>query len=100
MPGKRNKKRRACSVQRTRAGLLRFRFRWRLPDGRAHYFSEATALLDNPANRLLVEKQATIIGAEIRAGIFEYLKWFPSGNRSKDFEPPNNLPESRSGERL
>ena len=74
MQGKRNRKRRACSVQRTRAGLLRFRFRWRLPDGRAHYFSEATALLDNPANRLLVERQATIIDAEIRAGIFDYLK--------------------------
>jgi integrase len=87
-------------VQRTRAGLLRFRFRWRLPDGRAHYFSEATALLDNPANRLLVEKQATIIGAEIRARTFDYLKWFPGGNRSKDFEPPKNLPGCRAGERL
>ena len=100
MPGKRNRKRRACSVQRTRAGLLRFRFRWKLPDGRACYFSEATALPDNPANRLVVEKQATVIGAEIRAGIFDYLKWFPGGNRSKDFEAPKKPPGSLAGERL
>jgi len=31
--------------------------------------------------RALLGKQAAIIGAEIRAGTFDYARWFPSGNR-------------------
>src|SRR6516162_3451682 len=32
-------------------------------------------------NRALLGKQAAIIGAEVRAGTFDYARWFPSGNR-------------------
>jgi Arm domain-containing DNA-binding protein len=53
-----------------------------------HSFCEATALPDNPRNRALIEKHAAVIGAEIRAGTFDYLKWFPNGNRAKDFLRP------------
>ena len=44
-------------------------------------FAEATELRDTPENRALLGKQAAIIGAEIRAGTFDYARWFPSGNR-------------------
>lgn len=76
---------RACVVQTTRTGLLRFRFRWRLPDGSVRKFAEATALHNTPENRQRVERQAEIIGAEIRLGAFDYLKWFPNGNRSAEY---------------
>jgi integrase len=85
MGRKRKAKRQACSVQTTPAGLLRFRFRAAKPDGTVRYFSEATALSDSPTNRVRVERQAELIGAEIRAGIFDYLRWFPNGNRASDF---------------
>jgi hypothetical protein len=44
-------------------------------------FAETTELRDTPENRALLGKQAAIIGAEIRAGTFDYARWFPGGNR-------------------
>jgi integrase len=84
--GRRRKiRRQACSVEVTPAGLLRFRFRWKTPDGAERRFAEATALRDTHENRKRVEHQAEIIGAEIRAGTFDYLKWFPNGNRAAEY---------------
>ena len=34
---------------------------------------------------LTVETDCELIGAEIRAGAFDYLKWFPHGNRAAEF---------------
>ena len=85
-------KRQACFVETTPGGRLRFRFRWKLPSGRHRLFSEATALSDTLHNRRLVEKQAALIGAEIRSSVFDYLKWFPNGNRATDFLRPKIAP--------
>jgi len=85
-------KRQACFVETTPGGRLRFRFRWKLPSGRHRLFSEATALSDTVHNRRLVEKQAALIGAEIRSSVFDYLKWFPNGNRATDFLRPKIAP--------
>ncbi len=85
MARRRKVKRLACSVQTTPTGFLRFRFRWTLPDGGLRYFSEATALRDTPDNRKRVQLQAELIGVQIRSGVFDYLKWFPNGNRVTDF---------------
>lgn len=85
MGRKRKVRRQACSVEITSSGLLRFRFRWRTPDGAERKFAEATALRDIPENRQRVERQAEIMGAEIRGGAFDYLKWFPNGNRAAEY---------------
>jgi integrase len=92
MPKRQKARRQACFVETTPAGRLRFRFRWKLPNGRHRFFSEATALNDRAHNRRVVEKQAVLIGAEIRAGVFDYLKWFPNGNRANDFLRPKIAP--------
>jgi len=86
-------KRQACFVETTPAGRLRFRFRWKLPNGRRRFFAEATVLDDTSRNRRLAEKQAAYIGAEIRAGVFDYLKWFPNGNRANYFLRPVIAPD-------
>lgn len=84
--GRRRKVRRqACAVEVTPGGLLRFRFRAKMPGGAMSRFAEATALRDTPQNRDRVSRQAELIGAEIRAGQFDYLKWFPHGNRASEF---------------
>ena len=84
--GRRRKiRRQACSVEVTPSGLLRFRFRWKTLDGVERRFAEATAPHDTHENRKRVEHQAEIIGAEIRAGSFDYLKWFPNGNRTAEY---------------
>jgi integrase len=41
-----------------------------------------------------VERQAEVIGAEIRAGTFDYLKWFPNGNRTAEFLAAQSTPPS------
>src|SRR5437879_1558820 len=86
MAKRKRAKYRACVVQTTPAGLLRFRFRWKLPNGAVQKFAEATALNDTPENRQRVERQAEMIGAEIRAGAFDYLRWFPNGNRAAQYQ--------------
>ena len=74
---------------------MRFRFRWTTPDGTERKFAEATALSDTPDNRLRVERQAEMIGAEIRAGAFDYLKWFPNGNRAAEYLAANGVTASQ-----
>ncbi len=76
----------------TAAGRLRLRFRASLPDGSVRYFAEATALRDTPENRQRVTSQAEVIGAEIRAGAFDYLRWFPNRNRAADFLAAAGIP--------
>jgi integrase len=49
-------------------------------------FSETTELPDTPENRALLGRQAAIIGAEIRAGTFDYPRWFPSSKRTASIE--------------
>ena len=55
-------------------------------------FAEATALRESPENLARVKRQAELVGAEIRAGTFDYLKWFPHGNRAAEFLVANGLP--------
>jgi len=43
---------------------------------------EGTRLRDTPENRELVEAKAKIITAEMKAGIFSYLRHFPGGNKA------------------
>lgn len=79
-------RRQGCWIEATGSGLLRLRFRWRLPSSSGlHKFSETTGLSDTPENRASISKQAAIIGAEIAAGRFDYLRWFPNGIRATYF---------------
>lgn len=67
-----------CTIGRNHRGHLRFRLYW---EGRE--WTEGTkAKDDTPENRRLMEAQAILIAAEMRAGTFDYLKWFPRGNRA------------------
>ena len=54
------------------SGKLAFRIFWSgFPNGRSW---ETTDLQDTPENRKLVEAQSVVIGNEIRAGRFDYLR--------------------------
>ena len=91
--------RHGCWIE-AQAGLLRLRFRWQFPgELKPRKCSETTELCDTAENRVLLAKQAAIIGAEIRAGSFNYLRWFPNGTRAAAFKPdapsPRRDPASR-----
>ncbi len=81
-------RRQGCWIEATPSALLRLRFRWRLPTATGlHKFSETTTLRDTPQNRAVLSKQAALIGAEIAADRFDYLRWFPNGTKAAYFRP-------------
>ena len=94
-PRKLTARRQGCWIEATGSGLLRLRFRWRIPTTTAlHKFSETTTLRDTPENRAALLKQAAIVGAEIAANRFDYLSWFPNGSRAAYFRPRPQSPQS------
>jgi integrase len=98
---RRRARRQGCWIESTRGGLLRFRFRWRLP-GELDFrkLSETTELRDTPENRSLLAKQAAVIGAEIRAGTFDYARWFPGGQHAASIQSAVRLTEPRRAKRI
>jgi integrase len=96
-PRKIKPRRLGCWIEATRSGVLRVRFRWHLPAKVGlHKFSENTTLKDTPENRAELTKQAAIIGAEISANRFDYLRWFPNGSRATYFQQPARSPVVQS----
>lgn len=69
-----------CVVHVNRHGFLTFRV---YSQGRE--FWEGIGLPDTAANRRLAEAQAVIISDDISRGRFEYLRWFPGGNKAHLF---------------
>jgi len=75
----------ACRVKNNGHGHLAFRiYSPALPPDGAW---EGTDLADTPDNRKLAEAQAVLISREIKKGTFDYLKWFPNGNKAHLFRP-------------
>ena len=71
-----------CRVTVNQHGKLTFRFRWNRKD-----FWEGTSLNDSPDNHKVVEAQAVLISSEIKKRTFDYLSWFPEGNKAHLFKP-------------
>jgi hypothetical protein len=42
---------------------------------------------DTPKNRTRAEARAVLISDHIDNGTFDYLKWFPEGNKAPEFKP-------------
>jgi len=72
----------ACKVKVNRHGRLAFRLFW---DGRDSW--EGTRWKDTSKNRLKAEADALRISEEMERGDFDYLKWFPDGNKADEFRP-------------
>jgi integrase len=72
----------ACKVKVNRHGRLAFRLFW---DGQESW--EGTRWKDTPKNRIKAEADALRISEEMERGTFDYLKWFPNGNREDEFRP-------------
>ena len=77
----------ACKVKVNRHGFLAFRLYW---DGRESW--EGTEWRDTPNNRAKAEGKAVEISEEIKARTFNYLKWFPKGNKAHEFGATQSTP--------
>jgi integrase len=71
----------ACSVKKNRHGNLAFRLYW---NGIESW--EGTGLKDNAKNRQRMEARSVLISEEMEKGTFDYLKWFPNGNKAYQFK--------------
>jgi integrase len=78
-----------CIVKVNRHGFLAFQLFWNKIRS-----WEGTGLRDSAENRKLVEAQAVLISREIKGGAFNYLKWFPDGNRAELFKPQDAAPKT------
>jgi hypothetical protein len=76
-----------CKIKVNRHGFLAFRLFWNKLRS-----WEGTGLRDTPENRKLIEAKALLISREIKKGNFDYLKWFPEGNRAELFLPRQRRP--------
>jgi hypothetical protein len=74
----------ACKVKVNRHGYLAFRLYW---NGNESW--EGTDWKDTPKNRERAEARAVLMSEEIKDRTFDYLKWFPDGNRAHLFKPNN-----------
>jgi len=88
----------ACFVKTNRHGFLALQVFWR---GLRTW--EGTGLRDMPENRRLVEAKALLMNAEMDAGTFDYLRFFPKGNKAPTLapaviEPPADLGPRTVGE--
>jgi integrase len=72
----------ACSVKINRHGRLAFRLYW---SGIESW--EGTGLKDTSKNRQRLEARAVLITEEMEHGEFDYLKWFPQGNKANLLRP-------------
>ena len=77
-------------------------FRFRLPGVFETYqYAETTALPETPENRRALEPACQQIGAEIRAGTFDYLERFPNGRQAarwSNHNPPSGWVNFRTTE--
>jgi integrase len=71
-----------CSVRRNRHGFLAYRLFWKGMESH-----EGTGLRDTPRNRQKVEARAQTMNDEIEADSFDYLRWFPEGNKAAVLRP-------------
>jgi integrase len=81
----------ACKVKLNPHGNLAFRLYW---NGMESW--EGTGLKDTAKNRQRMEARAVLMSEEIEKGTFDYLKWFPEGNRANEFRPkPERVGENK-----
>src|SRR5262245_19781980 len=79
----------ACKVKVNRHGFLAFRLYW---NGIKAW--KGTGLKDNSKNRQRVEARAVLISEEMEHGAFDYVKWFPNGNKVHLFKPKPTAPQT------
>ncbi len=71
-----------CTTGRNRHRNLYFRLYYK---GRDWQEAITPPLRDSRENRRRANLRARLIDAEMRTGVFDYLRWFPQGNRAAEF---------------
>lgn len=81
----------ACKVKVTKSGFLAFRLHYE-----GWHSWEGTKYRNTPENRKEAQNTARIISAEMKARRFDYIAWFPEGNRAEEYRPKIDKPASQT----
>ncbi len=79
-----------CTISKNRHGNLYFRL---YHERREWKEGIQPPLKDTRENRRRAEQRAELIDAEMNAHVFDYLRWFPHGNRADEFRRTLSLVE-------
>src|SRR6059036_379541 len=75
-----------CTVTTSADGKLRYRLRWKgLPGYESKESTGIPADREHRDERRKMEHRAALISAEMAAGKFDYLAWFPNGSKAAHF---------------
>src|SRR5215472_7162951 len=77
----------ACKVKVNQHGYLAFRLYW---NDREDW--QGTDWKNTEKNRIKAHGRALEISEQMKAGTFNYLKWFPNGNRAHEFRAKVDTP--------
>jgi integrase len=78
-----------CKVKVNQHGFLALRLFWNKTRS-----WEGTGLKDTPKNRERMQARGVLITEEIEQGTFDYLRWFPKGNRAEQYRPKQESPKT------
>jgi len=78
-------------IRTNKHGNLSLRLFWQGREWQERVTNRGKPAKDVPANRKRVEARAELINEEMEVGTFEYLRWFPNGNRADEFKPKDNI---------
>jgi integrase len=85
----------SCIIRVNKHGNLSLRLFWQGRDWQERITNKGKPAKDTPANRKRVEARAELINEEMEAGTFDYLKWFPNGNRADEFKPKQPMIDNK-----
>jgi len=82
----------ACTIRVNKHGNLCLRLFWHGCEWQERVTNRGKPAPDTAVNRRRVEARAELINEEMEAGTFDYLRWFPNGNRADEFKPKESVP--------
>src|SRR5262245_45714815 len=82
----------SCSIRTNRHGNLCLRLLWMGEDWQERVVNRGRPVKDTPENQRRLEARVELINEEMQAGTFNYLRWFPNGNRAPEFERKDAKP--------
>ena len=77
----------SCTIRINKNGNLSLRLFFQGREWQERIINRGKPAKDTPANRQRLQARAQLINEEMEAGTFQYLKWFPNGNRAHEFKP-------------
>ncbi len=86
----------SCTVRTNKHGNLSLRLFWQGREWQERVTTEASQRKTLQRIGSESKARAELINEEMEARTFDYLRWFPNGNRADEFKPKDNTGRQRT----